>query len=129
MGDPRRDRNFGAGVGGDRDSADAPFHRRPVDDKDGGVGSRRQLPPGAQARQCAVVQTIVDPDRPNISLVAIALKTADRKSRLLRVIAPLGSLIPTGLGLRIDSDDMGRVSYVKCLPNGWLPKCSSRTGC
>ena len=78
--------------------------------KSGAWETRCESPPG--------VQTIVDHDRPNLSLVAIALKTADRKSRLLRVIVPLGSLIPTGLGLHIDADDLGRISYVKCLPTG-----------
>jgi invasion protein IalB len=51
-------------------------------------------------------------------LVVIALKTADRKARLLRVIAPLGVLIPTGLGLKLDQEDFGRMSFVRCLPNG-----------
>ena len=36
----------------------------------------------------------------------------------LRVIAPLGVLLPTGLGLKIDNDDFGRMSFVRCLPNG-----------
>ena len=61
---------------------------------------------------------MVDDERPNITLVVIALKTADRKSRLLRVIAPLGVLLPTGLGLRVDKDDVGRMKFVRCLPNG-----------
>ena len=55
---------------------------------------------------------------PNITLVVIALKTADRKSRLLRVITPLGVLLPTGLSLRVDKDDLGRMNFVRCLPNG-----------
>jgi invasion protein IalB len=48
----------------------------------------------------------------------IVLKTADGKSRLLRVIAPLGVLIPSGLGLKIDQVDVGRAGFVRCLPNG-----------
>ena len=64
------------------------------------------------------MQSVIDEDRPNITLVVIVLKTADRKSRLLRVIAPLGVLLPTGLGLRIDNDDFGRMSFVRCQPNG-----------
>jgi invasion protein IalB len=64
------------------------------------------------------VQSVVDDQRPNITLVIIALKTADHKSRLLRVIAPLGVLIPTGLELKLDADDFGRMSFVRCLPNG-----------
>jgi invasion protein IalB len=46
------------------------------------------------------------------------LKTADGKSRLLRVIAPLGVLLPNGLGLKIDQTDVGRAGFVRCLPTG-----------
>lgn len=79
---------------------------------------RCETPPGAASEQCALVQSVVDQERPNIILVLIALKTADRKSRLLRVIAPLGVLIPPGLGLRVDKEDLGRMNFVRCLPNG-----------
>ena len=89
-----------------------------VADKHGAWETRCETPPGASSQQCAIVQSVVDEDRPNITLVVIALKTADRKSRLLRVIAPLGVLIPTGLGLKLDQDDFGRMSFVRCLPNG-----------
>jgi invasion protein IalB len=80
--------------------------------------TRCETPPGAAAEQCAIVQSVVDDQRPNITLVIIALKTADHKSRLLRVIAPLGVLVPTGLDLKLDADDVGRMSFVRCLPNG-----------
>ncbi|MGO9768274.1 MAG: invasion associated locus B family protein, partial [Roseiarcus sp.] len=66
-----------------------------VTDKHGAWETRCETAPGASSQQCAIVQSVVDEDRPNITLVVIALKTADRKSRLLRVIAPLGVLIPT----------------------------------
>jgi invasion protein IalB len=80
--------------------------------------TRCETPPGAEREQCAILQSVVDEDRPNITLVVIMLKTADRKSRLMRVIAPLGVLLPTGLGLRIDNEDFGRMSFVRCQPNG-----------
>jgi invasion protein IalB len=48
----------------------------------------------------------------------IVLKTADQKSRLMRVLAPLGVLLPSGLGLKIDATDVGRAGFVRCLPNG-----------
>ena len=80
--------------------------------------TRCETPPGAATQQCAIVQSVVDEERPNITLVIIALKTADHKARLLRVIAPLGVLIPTGLELKLDADDFGRMSFVRCLPNG-----------
>jgi invasion protein IalB len=34
------------------------------------------------------------------------------------VVAPLGVLIPSGLGLKIDQTDVGRAGFVRCLPNG-----------
>ena len=89
-----------------------------VKGKLGGWETRCENPPGAQHEQCAIVQSVIDADRPNITLVVIALKTADRKSRLLRVIAPLGALLPTGLDLKLDADDVGRMGFVRCLPNG-----------
>jgi len=46
------------------------------------------------------------------------LKTTDQKSRLMRVVAPLGVLLPSGLGLKIDNNDVGRAGFVRCLPNG-----------
>ena len=79
---------------------------------------RCETPPGAAKEQCALLQSVAADDRPNINLVVIMLKTADGKSRLLRVIAPLGVLLPNGLGLKIDQTDIGRAGFVRCLPTG-----------
>lgn len=79
---------------------------------------RCDTPPGAQTEQCALMQSVVSEDRANASLTVIVLKTADQKSRVLRVIAPLGVLIPAGLGLFIDKTDVGRAGFVRCLPRG-----------
>jgi invasion protein IalB len=89
-----------------------------VKSKHGDWETRCETPPGASAQTCAITKSAVDQDRPNITLVVIALKTADRKSRLLRVIAPLGVLLPTGVGLRIDKEYFGELRFVRCLPNG-----------
>ena len=79
---------------------------------------RCETPPGAPKEQCALIQRIEDKDRPNINLVVIVLKTADGKSRLLRVVAPLGVLLPSGLGLKIDDANVGRAGFVRCLQTG-----------
>jgi invasion protein IalB len=79
---------------------------------------RCDTPPGAQAEQCALIQSVTAEDRPNVGLTVIVLKTADQKSRLMRVLAPLGVLLPSGLGLKIDQTDIGRAGFVRCLPNG-----------
>jgi len=66
------------------------------------------------------VLSVVDQDRPNLTLVVIVLNTADRKARLMRVIAPLGVLLPAGVSLRIDDQDVGRLSFLQCLANGCI---------
>ncbi|MDR6286727.1 invasion protein IalB [Methylopila jiangsuensis] len=79
---------------------------------------RCDTPAGAQGEQCALVQSVTADDMPNVGLTVIVLKTADKKSRLLRVLAPLGVLLPSGLGLRIDQTEVGRAGFVRCLTNG-----------
>jgi invasion protein IalB len=79
---------------------------------------RCDTPPGAPGDQCALIQSVTAEDRPNVGLSVIVLRTADQKSRLLRVLAPLGVLLPSGLGLKIDQTDIGRAGFVRCLPNG-----------
>ena len=79
---------------------------------------RCDTPPGAQGEQCALIQSVTAEDRANVGLTVIVLKTADHKSRLMRVVAPVGVLLPSGLGLKIDQVDVGRAGFVRCLPNG-----------
>jgi len=95
---------------------------------------RCDTPPGAKNEQCALIQHVTAEDRPDVRLVAIVLKPGDvdikrrvgndkltcdvYKCPLMRVQAPLGVLLPTGLGLRIDSVDVGRAGYVRCIPSG-----------
>lgn len=79
---------------------------------------RCETAPGAPAEQCALVQSVTAEDRPNVGLTVIILKTADGKNRIMRVLVPLGVLIPKGLGLRIDQTDIGSAAFVRCLPNG-----------
>src|SRR6478752_7873221 len=79
---------------------------------------RCDTPPGAQGEQCVLIQSVTAEDRPNIGLTVIILKTADKKSRIMRVIAPPGVLLPSGLGLKVDNAELGRAGFVRCVPNG-----------
>lgn len=79
---------------------------------------RCDTPAGSQTEQCVLMQFVTAEDRDNVGLTVIVLKTADRQARIMRVLAPLGVLLPSGLGLRIDQTDMGRAGFVRCLPNG-----------
>ncbi len=81
---------------------------------------RCDTPPGAPGEQCALIQNVTASDRENVGLSVIVLKTADKQARILRVLAPLGVLLPSGLGLRVDNADIGRAGFVRCLPNGCI---------
>jgi invasion protein IalB len=91
-----------------------------IKSKNGDWATRCETPPGAAHEQCAIVLSVVDQERPNLILVVIVLNTADRKARLMRVIAPLGVLLPPGVSLRIDNAEAGRLSFLQCLPNGCI---------
>ncbi|TCL75921.1 invasion protein IalB [Rhizobium sp. BK251] len=75
-------------------------------------------PAGASAEQCALMQNVIAEDRPEVGLSVVVLKTADRKSKILRVLAPLGVLLPNGLGLNVDGKDIGRAYFVRCFSDG-----------
>ena len=64
------------------------------------------------------MQNVVAEDRPEVGLSVVVLKTADNKARILRVLAPLGVILPNGLGLNIDGKDLGRAYFVRCMADG-----------
>jgi len=89
-----------------------------VKSKHGDWDLRCDTPPGAQNQQCVIMQFVTAQDRENVGLSVVVMKTADKQARILRVLAPLGVLLPRGLGLRVDNTDMGTTGFIRCLPNG-----------
>jgi len=75
-------------------------------------------PAGASGEQCALMQNVIAEDRPEVGLSVVVLKTADGQARVLRVLAPLGVLLPNGLGLNVDGRDIGRAYFVRCFTDG-----------
>ncbi len=86
-------------------------------------------PAGATAEQCALMQNVIAEDRPEVGLSVVVLKTADRKAKILRVLAPLGVLLPNGLGLNVDGKDIGRAYFVRCFSDGCYAEWCSKTSC
>jgi invasion protein IalB len=75
-------------------------------------------PAGAKSEQCVMMQNVVAEDRPEMGLSVVVLRTADNKAEILRVLAPLGVLLPNGLGLNVDGKDIGRAYFVRCFQDG-----------
>ncbi len=89
---------------------------------------RCDTPAGATAEQCILYQNVADDQRPDVNVVVVVIRVTDPAAKdaqgqpvrkpVLRVIAPLGVLLPRGLGLKIDDRDIGSTGFVRCLPNG-----------
>ena len=90
----------------------------PVRSTHGDWQIRCDTPAGATSEQCVLMQFVTAEDRDNVGLTVIVLKGVDGQSRIMRVLAPLGVLLPSGLGLKIDDTDKGRAGFVRCLPDG-----------
>ena len=70
-------------------------------------------PPGAKNESCALVQSVTAEDRNNVGLTVYFQKFSNG-TRVLRVFAPLGVLLPPGLGLKIDDKDVGHAPFLRC---------------
>ncbi len=95
--------------------------------------------PGRAGEQCILMQSLVDDQnvvdgqKVEINLVVVALKASDPKANnarkpVLRVIAPLGVLLPRGLGLKIDQTEIGATGFVRCLANGCVAEVEMDDG-
>ncbi len=70
-------------------------------------------PPGAKKETCALVQSVTAEDRNNVGLTVYFQKFTNG-TKILRVFAPVGVLLPPGLGLKIDDIDVGHAPFIRC---------------
>jgi len=70
-------------------------------------------PAGARNEACAAVQDVTSESNPNVGLSVHFQRGVDG-TRSLRVFAPLGILLPPGLGLQIDEAKVGHAPFVRC---------------
>jgi invasion protein IalB len=81
-----------------------------------------ETPPVAEGqkavRQCGMVQSTASEKNPKATLTLVLVKmTAGDKSTInMRVIAPIGVFLPTGVALEIDGNAVGRVPFTRCMP-------------
>lgn len=69
--------------------------------------------PGSKTETCALVQSVTADDRNNVGLT-VYFQRFSNGTRVLRVFAPLGILLPPGLGLKIDDVDVGHAPFLRC---------------
>jgi invasion protein IalB len=69
-------------------------------------------------KQCGMVQGARSEKNPKagLTLVLVRGKQADKPVIMMRVMAPIGVFLPTGVALEIDGAAVGRVPFTRCLP-------------
>jgi invasion protein IalB len=93
---------------------------------------RCDKPAANGAEQCILIQNVLDQSELNLAVVVLKVedgaatnearrkdpKAAAVRRPVLRVIAPLGILLPRGLGLKVDDKEIGSTGFVRCLESG-----------
>ena len=69
-------------------------------------------------RQCGMVQVTKSEKNPKASLTLVIVSSKQNGKQLynMRVIAPIGVFLPTGVALEIDGAAVGRVPFTRCMP-------------
>jgi invasion protein IalB len=81
-------------------------------------------PPGqdgavAGQKSCGMIQTVKSESNQNvgISVIVSKLKRGDKSTVLMRVMAPIGVYLPTGIPVEIDGAALpNRLTFTRCLP-------------
>jgi invasion protein IalB len=86
------------------------------------VAPEQASPAPASGEQCYLYQNVADESSDRLNLIISVLrvpdpKTPDTRKLILRVLAPLGVLLPRGLGLKLDETDIGSTGFVRCWSN------------
>ncbi|MGI9371076.1 MAG: invasion associated locus B family protein [Hyphomicrobiales bacterium] len=78
-----------------------------------------QAAPAAPTRVCGMVQTTEAPERKGVALTLLFGK-AQREGKdviMMRIVAPIGVYLPTGVALEIDGKALTQMAFQRCLPN------------
>lgn len=73
----------------------------------------------AGQKSCGMIQTVKSESNQNIgiSVIVSKLKRGDKSTVLMRVMAPIGVYLPTGIPVEIDGTALpNRLTFTRCLP-------------
>jgi invasion protein IalB len=73
-------------------------------------------------RQCGMIQSAASDKNPRaqLTIIIIKVKQSDKVLTMMRVLAPIGVFLPTGVALEIDGDAVGRVPFTRCMPQACM---------
>ena len=72
----------------------------------------------AAQKQCGMVQTARSEKNAKVGLTLVIVKAKQngKDVTMMRVMAPIGVFLPTGIALEVDGGAVGRVPFTRCLP-------------
>ncbi|RAI03095.1 invasion associated locus B family protein [Acuticoccus sediminis] len=75
---------------------------------------------GDPVDDCAATQIAAAESDAGVVLTVLFVRGEDGSVDVLRVLAPLGVLLPAGLSLAVDGAEVGVAGFVRCLPPGCI---------
>jgi invasion protein IalB len=74
--------------------------------------------PAQPQKQCAMVQTGRSEKNAKLGLTTVFVrgKQNGKEITMLRILAPIGVYLPTGVALEVDGGAVGRIPFMRCLP-------------
>lgn len=75
-------------------------------------------PDPAAKKQCGMVQITKSEknEKIGLSLIIVKARQGEKDVLMMRVLAPIGVYLPTGVALEIDGAAVGRVPFTRCRP-------------
>lgn len=72
----------------------------------------------AQKPQCGMMQSAKSDKNPKVGLTLVIIKATqgDKSVTMMRLVAPIGVFLPTGVALEVDGAAVGRVPFTRCMP-------------
>jgi invasion protein IalB len=69
-------------------------------------------------KQCAMVQTARSEKNAKVGLTTVFVrgKQNGKDVTMMRILAPIGVYLPTGVALEVDGGAIGRIPFMRCLP-------------
>jgi invasion protein IalB len=102
-------------------TAPEPAPAQPAKQAKTGFGAWTEVcgtPDASPEKKCVLMQSVVSQERPEMQISVAISKAPGGKTGLLRVQAPLSVLLPNGLGLYIDGNDIGNAYFARCFSDG-----------
>ena len=82
----------------------------------------------AKKRNCGMIQTVRSDKNKKVAMTLILVKATQGKKTaiMMRLLAPIGVFLPTGVALEIDGKAVGRVPFTRCIPQACIAFAEAR---